>query len=794
MKNAKTRGVVIILVFLLLSGLCLYLTLFGVGSQHKGKASHIRLGLDLAGGVSITYQVKKDNPTDEEMNDTVAKIQQRVEQYSTESNVYKVGTNRIQVEIPGETDANKVLEELGQPGSLTFTLEDGTKVVDGSDIKSAEGNTRNDSTTGQREYVVNIEFNDAGAKKFGDATTANVGKRIIINYDGNVVSSPTVQEPITDGACVIDGMESLDEANQLATYIRIGALPVELQELSSQVVAPQLGSDAVQSSLKAGAVGFGLVCLFMILVYFWPGFMASLALCLYILITMVALNGFNVTLTLPGIAGVILGVGMAVDANVVIFTRIREEIRDGKTIRAAMNSGYHKALSAVLDGNITTLIAAVVLYLKGSGTIRGFAETLVLSIVISMFTALFVTRYLMQSFYDLGVQKVGLYGKAKNTKVVNYVKFSKIAMTCSCIVIIAGLVALPIQKKRTGSALNYDLDFVGGTSMTLTLDKNMSADEADKVVKPIVAKAADISEGSVQIQAVKSASQVVVKTSLLNREQRDAVQDALEKDKNINLKNDIESENISATISKEMRTDAIVAVVIAIILMLIYIWFRFKDWKFGTSAVLALAHDVLVTFCLYSIGRFVVGSNFIAVMLTILGYSINATIIIFDRVRENLKAMSITKDGLATIVNTSIAQTFTRSINTSFTTFLTVFMLCVMGPHSLREFSIALMLGIVVGAYSSVCITSPLWYLFKRGSVKKAEAAAAEKLEKQKKAKEAARLAKEAKQAKQITDSKSNGSGSNAPKNGSSNSGNAQKKPQSTPRKKGGKKKKKKKR
>ena len=738
MKNKKLQGVLVILCFIALSALSCFVLLEGLGKQHKGKASHIRLGLDLAGGVSITYQVKGDTPTETEMADTIAKIEERVYEYSNESNVYQVGQNRIQVEIPGETDANKILEELGQPGALSFCLEDGTEVLSGDNIKSAEANVTSDETTGEQEYVVSLEFDKEGTEKFAEATSNNIGNPIYIIYDNAIISYPTVQTAITDGSCVITGQSSLEEAKKLATYIRIGALPVELEELSSSVVAAQLGSDAVTSSLQAGAIGFGIVCLFMLVIYLWPGFIASLALFIYVLLTLLAINGFNITLTLPGMAGVILGIGMAVDANVIIFTRIKEEIRAGKSVKTALNSGYNKALSAIVDGNVTTLIAAAVLYLKGSGTVRGFAETLALSIILSMFTALFVTRFLINAFYALGMNKAGMYGKAKENKVLGYVKISRICMVISLIVIAAGLIFLPINKNKNGSVLNFDLEFVGGTTMTLTLEDGMTVKEAEDVIVPVAAKAAEISESDVHVQVVKDANQVILKTSQLTVEQREAVQTALTDDESIKLTTDIESENISATISGEARRDAVIAIVIATILMLIYIAFRFKDWKFGCAAVLALIHDVLVVFCLYSIGGLTVGSNFIACMLTIVGYSINATIIIFDRIRENFRSMSIAKDGLESIVNTSISQTFTRTVNTSLTTFIMVFVLWLLGVSSLKEFAIVLMAGIVCGAYSSVCITGPLYHLFKRRSVKKAEEEAKAKLE-ARKAKKAAK-------------------------------------------------------
>ncbi|MCR4717360.1 MAG: protein translocase subunit SecD [Lachnospiraceae bacterium] len=776
MKNQKSKGILIIFAFIVLFAASAYTVFYGLGAQHKGKASNIRLGLDLAGGVSITYQIKDSDVSETEINDTIQKIQQRVEQYSTESNVYKVGTNRIQVEIPGETDANKVLEELGKPGSLSFTSDASGEAIicTGSDIKSAEGNTVTDSTTGTREYVVQLEFTDEGTKKFGDATSELVGKPIYIFYDGAIISYPTVQEAITSGQCQIDGMESLEAANELATYIRIGALPVELEELSSQVVAAQLGSEAVKTSVKAGAIGLGLVCLFMIIIYAWPGFVAALALLAYILLNLLALNGFNVTLTLPGMAGVILGIGMAVDANVIIFTRIREELRDGKSVKTGLNAGFHKALSAIIDGNVTTLIAAVVLYFMGSGTIKGFATTLMLSIILSMVSAIFITRYLLESFYSLGVQNAKLYGKAKETKVTRYTKISKYCMVISCIVIAIGLIMLPINKNNRGSILDFDLDFVGGTSITLTLEDNMSLAEAEKVVKPVVVEAAKLDAATVQMQEVKTANQIVIKTVELTVDQRDAVQDALEADKDIKLATTIESENISATISSEMRRDAVIAVVVAILLMLLYIALRFSDWKFGIAAIVALAHDVLVVFALYSVFHLTVGGTFIACMLTIVGYSINATIIIFDRVRENLRLMSIAKDGLDTIVDTSVSQTFTRSINTSLTTFVMILVLYLLGANSLHEFALALMTGIVCGAYSSICITAPLWYLFKRGGIKKAEEAAA------------ARAAQKAAAKEKALESQAKKSEAKA----SNNNNNSSNKPKSTPKKKGKKKKK----
>lgn len=425
---------------------------------------------------------------------------------------------------------------------------------------------------------------------------------------------------------------------------------------------------------------------------------------------LLCLNGFNASLTLPGLAGIVLSVGMAVDANVIIFTRIKEELGAGASVKSAIDAGFNKALSAILDGNITTLIAAFVLYIMGSGSIKGFALTLGIGIVLSVFTALIITKQLLKAAYTLGLQSPKLYGAKKEAKVHNYVKFSRFAYLISFVAIAAGLIALPVFKGKTGSTLNYSLEFTGGTSMTVNFEERYDLAKAESDILPVIAKAAGISEADIQVQNVKNSNEIVFKSAELSNDQRDAVQTALED--NFKVK-EFNMENISSTISTEMQRNAIISVLIATALMLIYIAIRFSDVKFGAAAVIALLHDVLVVFAVYSIGRLSVGNTFIACMLTIVGYSINATIIIFDRIRENMVSMS--KESYATIVNTSISQTLTRTIYTSLTTFVMVFFIYIMGVPSIKEFALTLMCGIVCGAYSSVCITGPLWYMFKTG-------------------------------------------------------------------------------
>lgn len=724
MKNQKGKAVLTIVLFLLLTLGCVYIDIFGLAGS--GKADDITLGLDLAGGVSITYEIVDENASASDIQDTVYRLKKRVDGYSTEGDVYQQGSNRIAIEIPGAENANQILEELGKPGALAFLDPDNYSlytqgqdyeaVLTGSDIVSAQAAI--DTSSGSNNYVVQLEFSEDGAKKFGEATTANVGKRIYIIYNDEVISAPTVKSAITNGSCVIDNMESYDAADTLATTIRIGALPLELKELQSNIVGAKLGEDAIQTSLLAGIIGLALVAVIMILVYRFPGVVSVMSLIAYTALTLLCLNLFDVTLTLPGIAGILLSIGMAVDANVIIFTRIKEEITAGNTVKVAVKAGFHKAMSAILDGNITTLIAAAVLWIMASGSVKGFAQTLALGIILSMFTALVITRLLLNTFVNLGATNPKLYGMIRERKSVNYVKNAKVCFIISAVIIITGFVFLPINKNNAniGHPLNFSMEFMGGTSMTVEFDQNYTLQEAEEKILPVLTEATGIPDSEIQLQNVQDSTSIVIKTPQMTLDQREAAETAL-KD-NFTVQN-FSVENISSTVSGEMQRDAIVSVVIAAVLMLIYIAFRFKDVRFGASAVLALLHDVLFVFTLYAVAHLSVGSTFIACMLTILGYSINATIIIFDRIRENLKVMDEKKVGLATIVNTSITQTFTRSIYTNLTTFVMVLVLYIVGVSAIQEFALALMVGVLGGTYSSICITGPLWYYMKTKFSKK---------------------------------------------------------------------------
>ena len=694
---------------MLITGFLVFTAAVGIGPTGTGAAKHIKTGLDLAGGVSITYETKAENPSASDMSDTIYKLQKRVEQYSTEAQVYQEGNNRISVEIPGATDANAILTELGKPGSLQFMDTEGNVVLEGSDVADAQGVVGEDNTTKNKQYVVSLTLTKEGAAKFAEATEANLNKQIAIVYDNETLSAPVVQSVISDGNAQITGMSSIEEAKNLASAIRIGSLKLELQELRSNVVAAQLGTQAINTSVKAAGIGLALVILFMIIVYLIPGLVSGIALIIYVCLDLICLNAFDLTLTLPGIAGIILSIGMAVDANVIIYARIKEEIASGKSVRTSLQSGFKKAFSAIFDGNITTLIAAFVLNWLGSGSVKGFAQTLALGIVLSMFTALVVSRLIIYALYAVGVRDAKFYGKIKPREPINFLGKKKIFFAISIVLVLLAPVMMGVNQASSGKALNYSLEFVGGTSTNVTFNEDLSMDEIDSKVVPLVE---DITgDANVQPTKVVNSNQVIIKTRTLSVDEREALNKAMVDNFQVD-ETKITTESISSTISGEMRKDAVIAVVVATLLMLVYIWFRFKDIRFASSAVLALIHDVLVVLAFYAIAKISISNTFIACMLTIVGYSINATIVIFDRIREN-KGMMKKKDELATIVNASITQTLTRSIYTSLTTFIMVFLLFVMGVSSIREFALPLMVGILCGAYSSVCITGALWYVMK---------------------------------------------------------------------------------
>ena len=747
----KNKSIAILLCILLLLAGVIYIDFFGVNPQGSGSAADINLGLDLAGGVSITYQVVgEEEPSDTDMSDTIAKLQKRVEKYSTEAIVYKEGKDRINIEIPGVSDAEAILQELGRPGTLYFIAEtdadgnynfvdsgqriteedgtvkivytmnktieellaDGSILVQGTDVADAKAASYRNSQTNNLSHVVDLTMTEEGAGKFAQATENGYNKReaLGIYYDGSIISAPNVEAVLRDGKAQITGQSSYEEAEKLASTIRIGGLKLELEELHSKVVGAQLGVDAIQTSLKAAAIGLVIVILFMIAVYWLPGVASAIGLLSYTALVVMLLNGFDMTLTLSGIAGIILSIGMAVDANVIVFARIREELGTGKTVRNSIKIGFDKALPAIIDGNITTLIAAVVLLLLGPGSVKGFAQTLALGIVLSMFTALVITRYVLYAFYDMGLKSEKLYGIGKERKALDILSKKVVCFVLSLVLIVAGFAVMGVNKSSGKDILNFSLEFKGGTQITVPFNQAMTLEQVTADVVPYIE---EMTQCPVQIQTVQGSNEVIFKTNFLETERCGEVKEMISQRFGVE-EGAILSETISSTISNEMKSDTLIAVAVAVVCMLIYIRIRFKDIRFGISSIIALVHDVLIVLAFYAAARVSVSNTFIACMLTIVGYSINATIVIFDRIRENMDTMSA-RDELKDVVNKSITQTMSRSIFTSLTTFVMVAVLYIFGVTSIRDFALPLMVGIFCGTYSSICLAGSLWYVFKTG-------------------------------------------------------------------------------
>lgn len=706
----KKKSIATLIITILAMALMVYILFVGVGKWHRGQVKNIILGLDLQGGVSITYEADGD-VTSAEMDDVLEKLKDRAENFSTESDVYLEGDRRVVVNIPGADDAQAVLESLGADGSVEFKDEDGNVVLSGSDVSDAKAAQVSENGQSTTECIIQLSLNGTGKTKFAKATTDNLNKVISIYYDDKLISAPKVQSVISNGEAQITGMSSFEEADRIATFIRIGALPVKLNEIRSNVVGAKLGDEAISTSLLAGAIGLVIILIFMLLIYRISGLAADIALLLYVGLELLVLNGLNITLTLPGVAGIILSIGMAVDANVIIYTRIKEEIAAGKDVSSAIKTGFKKASSAIIDGNVTTLIAAAVLALKGSGTVKGFAYTLAIGIIISMFTALFVTRAIINMMYHLGAKNPKLYGKQKNIKTLNFVKNRFKFLIISGVVILIGIGAMVYNKTSIDGLFAYGLDFKGGTSLTVEY-----ADDADMPSNSDIEKLFnDELNVDADVATVSDAKQMVIRSAELSDDQRDLASDLLKDKYSVN---EVTYESISGTVSSEMRTDAIYAVALATVAMLIYIWIRFKNFSSGLSAVLALIHDILIVVGVYALTRIEVGNTFIACILTIVGYSINDTIVVFDRIRENRENM-LKKDTLEEVVNRSISQTISRSIYTSLTTFVMVFVMYIIGVDSIKDFTLPLMVGVICGTYSSICVAGMLWYLIQGKFAKK---------------------------------------------------------------------------
>ena len=698
-----------------------YLTIFGAGPLAPIK-DRMKLGLDIKGGVYVVMEAKTDLEGDElrdAMEQTQAVIEERVNQMGLAEPVVTIeGEKRIRVELPGAEDAQEAINQIGTTAQLQFALADGTIVLDGSNVKNAEAAMDNESAG----YAVDLQFDGDGADLFHEATaTAYSGsvtsaiegvdnKAIMIILDGQIISAPVVNEPISGGRCSITGGFSQEEASNLAALIEGGALPLELEEINSSVQSAKIGYNALEMSVYAGIIGLVLVILLMIIAYRGLGVIASVALLFYVLIVINIMGFAGSVLTLPGIAGFILSVGMAVDANVVIFSRIREEITAGKTVRVASQQGFKRAMSTVIDSQVTTLIAAVILYEIGTSAVKGFAWTFMIGIVVSIFTAVAVTQLYVNLFANSRKHaKKSFFGIRKDGKAsfqfeneIHFMKHRKVFYIISIVILVIGL-AFGVVR-----GLNYGIDFTGGTMIQMDMGEEVDIADVKKALKEYKLDPEIIYSGA-------DNEQIVIRTiKALDSNERHEIVHTINHEFGTTDEDVVAEELFGPSVGKELRNNAILAIIIASICMLVYIRFRFSQWKFGGAALLGVLHDVLIVISFYAIFNITVNNPFIAGILTVVGYSINDTIVIFDRIRENIKYMR--KGNTEEMIDTSITQTLGRSLMTSATTLLVMVPLLIMAGDAIREFVLPLMVGIIAGAYSSICVCSPLYFEFSKHS------------------------------------------------------------------------------
>ena len=674
----------------------------------------LKYGLDINGGVYVVMEAQTDLEGEELrslMEQTRAVIDNRVNQMGVaESSVTIEGSDRIRVEIPGAEDADEAIKAVGKTAQLKFVLADGSLVVDGSHVKDAQ------IATDGSHYKIELEFDSEGASLFEEGTRTALNKtvtpsiegmtadQIAIVLDDEIIVHPNVQQVISGGQCEVTGGYTKEEASTTAALIRGGALPVDLVEVQSSVQAASIGADALDKSIIAGAIGIGIIFILMIVFYGLLGLVADIALMLYIAMFIWSMSLFNVVLTLPGIAALILSIGMAVDANVIIFARIKEEICAGKSIRVSVQAGFKNALSTVLDAQITTLIAAVVLYEVGTTSVKGFALTLMIGIIISIFTAVIITQLFISLLAEskkfsknkyFGVNEDGT-PKQFLHKTFSFIRHRKVFYIISAGIIIIGFAVTFVR------GMNYGIDFTGGTMIQVDLHEQVAISEVEEAVKEYDLNPSIIYSG-------EGNEQVVIKTiEALDTDQRAEVVKTLEENFGITDEDVLASEQFGPSVGDELKLNAVKAVAIASVGMLIYIIFRFKSWKYGLSAIAGVVHDVLLVIAFYGIFGFTVNNPFIAAILTLVGYSINDTIVIFDRIRENTGLYR--KAGLEANIDNSINSTLNRTIMTSLTTLVVMIPLCIMVSSSIREFIIPLMVGIIVGCYSSIFVCSPLYY------------------------------------------------------------------------------------
>ena len=714
-KGSKSSVIIFIVITLAL----LALAIFGIGDQVKG-VREIRYGIDIRGGVEAVFKPETDTtPTSAELESARVVIETRLDNENItdrEVTIDKEG-GYIIVRFPWKSDETDydpedAISELGEMAELQFIDPEGTVVVEGKDVTSASPEAQREDN-GTTSYVVALTFNTEGAEKFSEATGRLVGQQIGIYMDDTLLSNPVVQTQINGGQAVITGMEDYAAAEDLANKINAGALPFSLETRSFSTISPSLGQNALQVMRYAGLVAFILVCLFMIIFYKLPGVVACMTLLFQMILQLLAISVPQYTLTLPGMAGIILSLGMAVDANIIIAERISEEIKNGETVKSAVASGYKRAFTSVLDGNITTAIVAVVLMIFGSGTMLSFGYTLLIGVIVNCFVGVNVSRTLIKSLLEYpALNKESMFREKKERKTIQFFEKKRIAAIITLVILVIGIGALVTRGAR------IDTQFTGGTVLQYDITGDIDTDK-------IAADVEDVSGRPATVQITESniddSSAVLItlagNTGITPDEQKD-ISASIAEEFGLDEITPSETYAVEPYIGEKAMRNAVIAIIVSFCCILAYIGIRFSvlsGLSAGLTALIALLHDVMLVFFAFVVFGIPIGDSFVAVVLTIIGYSINDTIVVYDRIRENTN--NNPRRTLAEQIDVSLTQVMTRSINTSVTTGLCV--LVILGASvyfhitSIYRFSLPMLFGVISGAYSSLCIASILWGIMK---------------------------------------------------------------------------------
>lgn len=700
---------------------------------------HINLGLDLKGGMHLILRVDTSELKDEQQKKdalprAIEILRNRIDSLGVgEPIIAQQGTDQILVQLPGVTDRDAAIQMIGTTAKLEFHLVNDNpaylkQALDGNVPEGfqlayikKEGNTplllnkeialsgehvkdaRVDfSSQGMGRPQISISFDAIGTKQFADITKANVNNRLAIVLDDEVLSAPNIQEPILSGSGQITGQFTMDEASILALSLRSGSLPAKLIKEEERTIGPLLGKDSISSGINATIIGGGLVFAFMLIYYLTAGIVSNIALLINLLMIFGIMGFLNytlpesqLTLTLPGIAGIILTLGMAVDANVLINERIREELNNGRPLQAAINNGFSKALKAIVDSNMTTLIAAFMLFQFGSGPIKGFAVTLSIGLISSLFTALFVTKTI---FHVLLSMKL-----IKNLKMLKFLSDTKIDFVSKrfiCFALSSILVVVSLFTFFTRQNDAYGIDFAGGRIQEYHFEKAVNADKLRAALKD-----GGIKDAIIQ-QFEQYPGNIIIRTTDQTEESLQQIISTLKNNFADNPFEILRVEQVGPVVGKSLRTAALMAIIFALGGILVFVGFRFKHFDFATAGIIALLHDVIVTLGILLLMGRQIDLLVVTALLTIAGYSINDTIIIYDRIRENLPRVK--RDGLASIINLSINQTLSRTLLTTITTLMVVVALYFMGGEVLNTFALTLIIGFIAGTYSTIFIASPI--------------------------------------------------------------------------------------